>query len=228
MSGLPRAERRAGVLQNGDGSGRRHLLLQNLATFVSAGAAFLIFVGNGYYGELFEHFGLKQSILAISQVDMGTIGLYATIYSVPKVIWDNKLQIALGGIIGFAAVFTAYGLRQTTPGKVAIRLGAALSEFMERHSSWFLKWPTITFFGMTGLLAGHVGGQHDASYYDQEKYRAKRCFAVQGNLLRGVVLAQDQNRTIILHRDRVSLVKNDDVAFITDCPLRRPARPPQR
>lgn len=198
--------------------GVTQVLLDNMATVLSAAAAFLVFVGNGYFGELFKHFGLQQSILAISQIEMGTMGLYASIYAIPKLIYDNLFALMVSSLIPILSLGLWFITRKTAFGRMVRRTGDRILRFHDRHQVWFLKWPTIVFFGAAGMLAGSLGGKHDAQYFEQERLRSNRCFAIGDKMYRSVVLAQDQNRTVLLHRDRLSLVKNDNISYVRPCP----------
>ena len=201
---------RAGIL---------YFLEKNVGATISAAAAFLLFVGNGYYGKLFGHFGLKPSLLALSQVELATIGLHSTTFAFWQMIQENAIIFVAEIACVLAVILLLVALSRRWP--CLREIGRRSTPVLDRFSS---KWVTITkgfivaFFGLSGLIAGDMGGSYDARYFEHARVTSHTCYSVFGVLYRGTVLAQDQTRTVLLHPTRVSIIRNDDLAFVRGCP----------
>lgn len=198
--------------------GLRNLALDNVTTVVSALAAFILFTGNGYYDTLLVRFGLRPGMLALSQVEIASMGVYSTIYAIPAILIENWKYLAVGTAIPVMTFMLLLLTVRTAFGRLLQSFVVGTNSFSEKHPYVFLKIPTIIFFCAAGLLAGTKAGEYNARAYNHARVRSTTCYATKGKLYRGVVLAQDQNRTILLHADRVSLIKNDDLAFVSKCP----------
>lgn len=198
--------------------GLRSIALDNLTTVVSAVAAFILFTGNGYYSALLRRFGLKPGLLALSQVEIATMGVYSTIYALPAIILEYWRSLAVGITIPTVLAVIWLVAKGTVFGKWLARGLVKVDNFSVKHPYLFIKLPVVVFFSSVGVLAGFKGGEHDAEYISHARKNSTLCYAIGTRLYRGVILAQDQNRTILVHLSRVSLVKNDDIRFISVCP----------
>ena len=178
---------------------------------------FAIFAGNAYFAKLLEYCGLKPGILAFSQVEMATMGLYSTLYTIPALLWKNLRYLAVGTAAPVLVLLIGLLARWKKREWLEYVIESRPLKMFDRHNTAILKFLLVLFVCGAGFLAGDRGGARDARYLQYRRMHSNTCFNVNGRDYRGLVVAQDQNRTILMHRDRVSIVKNDDMSFVRTC-----------
>ena len=206
----------------------RTTLINNAAIVLSATGAFLTFAGISYYETLFAQFALKPSLLESDRAVVLVRGFWTTLYAIVKVIsehlWMVLLEFALVGLLVIATIFAA---KRWT---FIARFGQAIRPWSDRiavYDSRILKWSIVLVAALTGLLAGHHGGRYDAQAIQDHRANARSCYIVSGIPHRGILLAQDRERSILVKDDVILLINNDELSSVRACgPLRvKPASP---
>lgn len=194
---------------------------EHIALIFTGMAGFLIFTGQSYYDRLFRDFALKPGILAISQPELVTKGVVCTIYALFQVIRDNWLKWLGSGTFGLVlAAIIALIAWKWAP------LRHLIEKRMPNIQAFNHKWTRVFFwclgflFSLTGLLAGDQGGELDAKAMQAARQKTNICYLVDGKLHRGVILAQDQVRTILVQKSITSILKNEQISHVGDCPSR--------
>lgn len=206
-------------------SGFAALVKEHIGIVVTSVASFLLFSGNSYYTTLLEGFGLHRGLLQIGQSEAATIGFLSVVFAFFELIrtyWLRGVGImAAGFVIGGSVV---YAMRRYPHFKRLIQPVLDVGEQIDRVNSTILKVFSVLGVVLVGLGAGSAAGTHDVKAFSAQRKVAKRCYYVDGVAYRGVVLVQDAVRTVLLHPDRTSLISNDRLSMIQDCPQVRRAR----
>lgn len=198
-------------------------ILANAAVVTSATGAVLFFVGSGYNRALFEEFGIHPTVLSQSAAMVVVDGFHALFLTIVEEIGRSLGQFAIGA--GLAVVVVGLVLVARLSSNVRMFGG-----WLKTHSPTLLIWNNrllviaITLFAVgIALSAGKRWGKRDAERFQQHRRDAPNCYLIKGKLEKGLVLAQDSTRSILVQPTRTKLFKNDDLEHIQRCP---PSPPP--
>ena len=190
---------------------------EHLALISSLVGGFLVFCGMGYYKRLFAEFALDPGLVEISNFQLIAKGVDCSFYSLIQLVVRNwyrwGLSIVIGSVIGLILIACLWH-----------RGGMALLERIEpvnaRVGRWtmtILKWNFAILLASTGFLAGSNGGGAQASYLQQVRANPTNCYALDGKLYSGVILAQDRQRTVLIRPDRTMIVDNSKLNYVIAC-----------
>lgn len=199
-------------------SKRAWLTAENAALALTALSGFLVFCGQGYYDRLFRDFAITPGMIEISNAQLISKGVECSFYALIILIKENVVMWAKSGLLGIAVAVFVVLLAWWIGGKAMILSMEATSNWLSRHTNRAAKWLIIALIASTGLIAGQNGGKLDAASIQRARRKAPNCFFVDGKLYRAIVLAQDRQRTILVHANRTSFVANDRMSYVSDCP----------
>lgn len=192
--------------------------LHHAVSATPIGIAFLFFCGNGYYGRLFKEFGLKPSVLEVSQIDIATMGFYSVCYAWYTIIRDNAWLWIKSALLGVGVAGIVLILLLLVPRMMS--LFAPLAPIAKRidQINRRILWAMLALlFVLGGLGGGDLAGSYDAKAIQKGRSAARSCYVVDGIPYRATILAQDKDRTILVHPDRTSLVSNEKLSFVASC-----------
>ena len=196
----------------------RDLLASNATIAISACVGFLTFSGTSYYEALFSSFALKPGFLAIGQFDIATRGVWATLWAYGRLIAENyaAFLVSIGSAIIIVVAIAVLSRRY----KVITQLITHVRPWhlsVSRYNALVLRWSIVLLAVMVGLIAGSKGGDYDASHIQAVRVRALNCYVTKGGVYRGIVLAQDQSKTILVEPQQTRIIKNDDLLYVVAC-----------
>lgn len=195
-------------------------VLQHAVSATPFGIAFLLFCGNGYYARLFREFGVKPSILEISQLDIATMGFYSVCYAWYTIIRDNAWLWIKSAAIGFGIAIAIVAILVFVPRLMSLcEPLVPIANRIDRFNRRCFRWILAFLFLIGGLGGGDLAGAYDARSIQEHRKGPENCYIVDGVPYRSVVLAQDKSRTILVHPDRTSIVGNDRLSFVASCVL---------
>jgi hypothetical protein len=209
---------------------------ENLAKLVASVSALIVFIGWSYYSTLFEHFGLSPSILDISQaerISMGVVSMAASLSLAATLLFLL--------IVGLAFALMGVGVGIRVIGK---RRGWRWVEMLLKWQDgpaaaagvidWLFRVSIACLVAGLALGAGRYAGNYDAQAFHARVLAGLGCdYRFEKDSLHGVLLGQDQTRTLILTSTGVRVMLNKNFKGVgpttTGCldrlPTRRASRP---
>jgi hypothetical protein len=196
----------------------RDVLASNATIAISACVGFLTFSGTSYYEALFASFALKPGFLAIGQFDIAARGVWATLWACWRLIAENYAAFLVS--IGLAIIIAVPIAVLSRRYKVVTQLITHVRPWhssASRYNALALRWSIVLLAVMVGLIAGSKGGEYDAGRIQAARVRVLNCYVTKGGAYRGIVLAQDQSKTILVEPQQTRLIKNDDLLYVAEC-----------
>lgn len=195
------------------------VLASNAAVVVSAITGFLVFSGHGYYSAKFAAFALTPGILQLTHVEYVVNGFFAVVWVLYDLVATHYLSLVIPVIIATGiSVVIAFAVHKSPRFAQALSRLRPWSDTIQTWNTRVLKWSLVLGGILTGLGAGFGAGKYDASRLQSARMRAANCFLIKGKLERGIILGQDQTRSVLVQPTRTKVFKNDDLDHVAACP----------
>jgi hypothetical protein len=193
---------------------KRGLVLEHIASLLIAVGAFVTFTGNTYFDAKLNQFGLAAGVLEVGQGEIIANGVFAAIWGVFLTAWRGRSELAIGISIAPILLLSWWLFSRFTP--LGLRSRERLEAVLEQINSNLLRFCVLALALMTATIAGRIGGAYDANaIWSAVEAGHGQTYVTTNALICGILVGQDQHRSIVATKKGVFIVKADEIVRVS-------------